>query len=141
VDRHRRGLAFLTANGLATPRGALDRLRDQVFGLAEDKSGWLWIATSNRVIRVNRDELSRGVFAEGNFREYTIGDGLRSVEGIRRNKSVVSDPLGRIWLSMNRGISVADPALLTSNSVPAIVQIQTITADNRPIGLSAILFT
>jgi ligand-binding sensor domain-containing protein len=130
------GLAFLTPSGVATPRGALDRLRDQVFGLAEDKNGWLWISASNRVVRVNRDKILRGVLAEDDLREYTFGDGLRSVEGVHRDKSVVSDALGRIWLSMNGGLSVVDPALLTRNSVPAVVQVQTITADNRPVGLS-----
>jgi len=46
-----------------------------VFGFAEDKTGWLWIATANHVVRVNRDKLLRGVLAEGDIREYATGDG------------------------------------------------------------------
>jgi hypothetical protein len=48
---------------------------------------------------------------------------------------VVSDQLGRIWFSMNRGISVVDPARLRQSSVPVIVQIQTLSADGKAIDL------
>jgi signal transduction histidine kinase len=129
------GLAYLTAGSAAMPRGVPPILHDQVFGLAEDKSEWLWIATATHVVRVNREKLLRGVLAEGDLREYAVGDGLRSVEGVQRDKSVVADALGRIWFSTNSGLSVVDPAQLTNSSVPAIVQIQTISADNHAIDL------
>ena len=55
--------------------------------------GWLWMATSNHVLRVNRDKLLRGTLAEGDIREYGLADGLRGVEGVKRHRSVVTDPL------------------------------------------------
>jgi ligand-binding sensor domain-containing protein len=131
-----KGLAFLNLGSVRTPQTAVDLLHDSVFGLAQDKAGWLWITTSKHVARVNRDKLLGGALAEGDLREYAIGDGLRSAEGVRRDRSVVADPQGRIWLSMNTGLSVADPAQLTDNSVPADVQIQSIKADNNFIDLS-----
>src|SRR5262249_15219430 len=113
-----------------TLAGASDALRDQILGLAEDKRGVLWVAGSGHVVRVNRDKLLRGALADGDMREYSTDDGLRSVEGGRRYRSVVTDALGRVWLSMSTGLSVVDPSRLTSSSVPAIVHIQTISADN-----------
>jgi signal transduction histidine kinase/ligand-binding sensor domain-containing protein len=130
-----RGLAFLTANRIATLRSAPEPLRDRVFGLAEDRRGWLWVSTSNHIMRVNRDKLLRGVLAEEDLREYAISDGLRSLEGVRRDESVVADPMGRIWFSMKSGLSVVNPARLTSSAIPVIVHIQTIAADNRIIDL------
>ncbi len=35
-------------------------LRDQIFGLAEDDKGSLWVATSNRLLQVALDRLRRG---------------------------------------------------------------------------------
>lgn len=129
------GLAFLTVNGIATPRNAPGPLHEPVFGLAEDKSGWLWIATANHVMRVKRDKLLRGVIADGELREYTIDDGLRSVEGVQRDRSVVADPVGRIWLSTTSGLSMVDPAQLANSSTPTIVHIEAISADNNIIDL------
>ncbi len=110
--------------------------REAVFGLAEDKLGSLWISTANHVLRVNRDKLLRGALAGGDIRQYGAADGLRGVEGVRRNRSVVADPAGRIWFSLNRGISVVDPARLKSNAVPAIAHIENIQADGKTIGLT-----
>ncbi len=47
----------------------------------------------------------------------------------------MTDPAGRIWFSLNRGISVVDPARLTSNAAPAIAHVQAILADGQPIRL------
>lgn len=48
---------------------------------------------------------------------------------------MVSDSGGRVWFSLNRGISVVDPARLRNNSAPAIAHIQSILADGRPVPL------
>jgi len=129
------GLSFRGRAGFQVPGQLPASLRSQALGLAEDRFGWLWIATSNHVLRVNRDRLLRGSLAEGDLREYGLADGLRGLEGVKRHRSVVTDPLGRIWFSLNRGISVVDPARLTRNSAPAIAQVQAILADGSPIAL------
>ncbi len=94
------GLAFRGPSGFQVPREMPASLREQVLGLAEDKFGWLWMATANHVLRVNRDRLVRGFLAEGDIREYGLADGLRGVEGVKRNRSVIADPTGRIWFSL-----------------------------------------
>ena len=52
---------------------------------------------------------------------------------MRRDRSVVKDTAGRIWLSLRRGISVVETARLISNSLPAIVHIESVSADGNPI--------
>jgi ligand-binding sensor domain-containing protein/signal transduction histidine kinase len=128
-----RGLAFLSSGRVRVPGNLPESLRAEILGIEEDKNGWLWIATSNHVMRVRRDKLVAGMLGPADVREYGMEDGLRSVEGVRRNRSVVSDPLGRMWFSLSRGLSVVDPAHLTDNSAPAIAHVETISAEGSPI--------
>lgn len=123
------GLAYLRGGRAQVPAGEPAPLQEQILGLAEDRNGSLWVSTSNHVLRVKREFLLRGVADEEAVRDYGRADGLHGVEGVKRHRSVVTDGAGRIWFSMNRGLSVVDPGRLTSNSAPAIVHIQTISAD------------
>jgi signal transduction histidine kinase len=93
------------------------------------------MATSSHVLRVNRERLLRGTLSEGDLREYGVADGLRGVEGVKRHRSVIADSAGRIWFSLNRGISVVDPARLTRNTAPTIIHVQAISADGSAIPL------
>jgi ligand-binding sensor domain-containing protein/signal transduction histidine kinase len=129
------GLAFLNSGTFQTPLQSPGLLQAQILGLAEDKYGWLWVTTSDHVLRVNRDKLWRGVLGEGDLREYGLADGLRGVQGVKRHKSVIADSEGRIWISLNRGISVVDPPRLTRNSAPAIVHIQGMSTDGVSVPL------
>ncbi len=81
----------------------------------------------------------RGFLAPEDIREFTLADGLRGSEGVKRQRSVVSDRLGRIWFSLNRGISVVDPARFNRSEIPVITQIQSVFADNTPISLGSSL--
>jgi signal transduction histidine kinase/ligand-binding sensor domain-containing protein len=129
------GVAFLDSGQIHVPRDVPDALHEPVFGVAEDRNGWLWIATASHVLRVNREKLMHAALSDADVREYGLEDGLRGTGGVKRNRSVVSDSLGRIWFSLNRGISVVDPARLAGNSVSPPVHIQAISADGRPIDL------
>ena len=131
------GIAFRDSTGIHVPAGLPDSLREQILGMAEDAFGSLWVSTSNHVLRVNRAKLLRGALAEGDLREYGLADGLRGLEGVKRQWSVVRDPLGRIWFSLNRGISVVDPARLTNNSAPAIAHVEGISVDGVKIGVQS----
>ena len=131
------GPAFFKSGTFQTPAGLPESLRAQILGVAEDKYGWFWIATSDHVLRVNRDKLWKSALGEGDLREFGIVDGLRGVQGVKRHKSVTADSGGRIWISLNRGISMVDPARLTRNSAPAIVHVQTMSADGDPMRLDS----
>jgi signal transduction histidine kinase len=127
------GPAFLKSGRVQVPPQLPEPLHEEIFGMAEDANGWLWIATSSRVLQVKRDKLIQGS-VNGDLRAYGVQDGLAG-GGVRRDRSVIADPGGRIWLSLNHGISVVDPARLTRQSAPPIVNIQTISADGAPLDL------
>lgn len=133
-----------TSDGLASLRSGRKvfhatpaPLREEIFGMAEDKNGWLWISTSKHVLRVPADRLSQGTIEEGDLREYGSVDGLGSTEGLRRSNSVVADSLGRVWFSMSHGLSVINPSHWAGNSPPALVHLQSISADGSPINISS----
>ncbi len=133
------GLAFFASNRFQVPHESPEVLREQVLGMADDKSGRFWIATSHHVLRVPRDELLSGVVKAVDVHQYDQADGLESTEGVKRSRSVVSDPTGRIWFSLSSGLSVVNPSQINDNSAPALPHIEAITADNITADLAALV--
>jgi signal transduction histidine kinase/ligand-binding sensor domain-containing protein len=129
------GLAFRTPSGFRPPSGASESLREPIFGMAEDRLGGLWVTTAKHVLRVDRTKLQKGPLADEDVREYGVADGLRSVEGVKRDRSMVADDSGRIWASVNGAISVVDPARLGTVAVPAIASIQAVWLDGKAVSL------
>jgi ligand-binding sensor domain-containing protein/signal transduction histidine kinase len=129
------GLAFLNSGHIQVLHEVPESLHKQIYGLVEDRNGWLWIATSSHVLRVKRESLLRDRLQEGDVREYGLADGLRSTEGVKRSNSVVADAQGRIWFSTSRGLSVVDPSQLVHDSAPAIVHLDSISADGSAIDI------
>jgi len=129
------GIAYVISGQVQVPTEVPAPLHEQIVGMAEDKFGWLWISTSNHVLRVRRDSLLRNSVAESDVREYGLEDGLHGMEGVKRQRSVVADPLGKIWFSMNHGISVVDPSRANSSSVPAMIHIEAVSSDGNPVVL------
>jgi ligand-binding sensor domain-containing protein len=127
------GIASLTSDHINFGRDAPEPLRGQIFGIAEDRNGWLWISTSNHVLRVKRNGLLANGLSDADVREYGLADGLLGTEGVKRHQSVVVDPLGRIWFSMNRGLSVVDPSRAAGISAPALVHVEAVSVDGAPI--------
>ena len=129
------GLAYLIAGQVQVPTVVPASLHEQILGIAEDKLGWLWISTSNHVLRVKRDKLLSNSVSDSDVREYGLEDGLHGTEGVKRQQSVFADPLGRIWFSMNRGISVVDPSRAISTSAPAMIHMEEVSSDGNPVGI------
>jgi ligand-binding sensor domain-containing protein/signal transduction histidine kinase len=129
------GLAFLNSGHVQVSADTPAPLHEQILGLAEDRKGWLWIATSNHVLAAKRDKLLSGVIGEGDIREFGLQDGLRGVEGVKRQLSVFADLSGRVWFSMNHGISVVNAVRAITDTAPAIVHIDSLSADGDPIDL------
>src|SRR6202167_1844788 len=130
------GLAYVRDGRLQVPRGVPESLQTQIFGIEEDKNGWLWIATSDHVLRVPRDKILGGAVKAVDVRMYDQADGLESTEGMKRSRSVVSDSAGRIWFSLSSGLSVVNPSRIDANSVPALPHIAAMTTDNNPVKLA-----
>lgn len=131
------GISFLASGRVQVPQNLPDVLRDPVFGIAEDHAGWLWVSTSNHVLRVNREKLLNGTLTPSDLRQFGLDDGLSGLEGVKRQQSVFADTLGHIWFSMNRGLSVVDPARLTNATPPVVVQIDSVMADGAPVDLAS----
>jgi PAS domain S-box-containing protein len=131
------GLAYLSDGQVHVPRGVPGSLQAPIFGIEEDKNGWLWIATSDHVLRVPRDKLLSGIATAADVPEYGQADGLESTEGVKRSQSVVSDSEGRIWFSLSSGLSVVNPSRINDNSVPALPHIEAITSDDNTANLAA----
>lgn len=134
------GLAWLDGGRVRAPRDVHPALKEPVLGLAEDLGGALWIATARHVLRIPRGALVKEgpVSKDENIdvREYGTADGLRSLEVMKRDRSVAADTRGRIWVSTTRGLSVIDPARSMSGSAPAIVQIHSVAADGAALSAS-----
>ena len=133
------GLVAFKANRIYSVSGEADSLHEPIFGMAEGREGSLWIATSNHVLRVNRKRYLHGAPGEGDVQEYGLADGLHGNEGVRRDRSVVGDQDGRVWFSLNRGVSVVDPGRIRNDSAPAIAHIEAVLADGSPIDLQGLV--
>jgi signal transduction histidine kinase/streptogramin lyase len=129
------GLAYLRSGRVSVPMQLPPSLHEVIAGVAADRTGTLWIATSAHVVQVNRNRLLEGTLGSGDVRVYGLADGLRGSEGVKRCRSVVADALGRIWFSLNRGISVVDPAHMPS--FPFVLpHLEAVSADGVSVDLS-----
>ncbi len=130
------GLAFLRSGTVhAVSDDVPDSVREEIFAIAEDKVGALWMATAKHIVRVDRDKLLRQAVASSDIREYGLGDGLLSTQGVRRHKSIAVDPSGGIWFSTNRGLSFVSPTSMKFDSAPPLVHVDGISVDGRLIQL------
>ncbi len=127
------GLAYMSSGGIETPVGLPEALREQIFGVAEDGMGSLWFTTSDRVLRVNRDRLLSGSLSDTDVQSYGIDDGLQGAESEGRDRTVVADRQGRIWISRKSGLSLADPIVISSNAVPVAVRIESMSAGGSQV--------
>jgi signal transduction histidine kinase/ligand-binding sensor domain-containing protein len=129
------GLAFLSEGRVERPRRAPAALQEPIAGLAPDARGSIWVATAAHVLRAPRDKLLRGELTDADVREYGLPDGLHSVQGVRRHRSVVAGADGRVWLSLVRGLSRIDAERPDGASAPAIAHVEAASADGAAIDL------
>ena len=133
-----------TSAGLALIRGGRVQRRvkpavlaGSILGLVEDREGWLWLTTANRVLRVRRDRLAADAVGPGDWRDYDTTDGLVSREGVERHRTVVADRRGHVWLAVNGAIQHVDPRR-SARHLPALVHIKDVTADDRVVPPAAV---
>jgi len=131
-----------TADGLAVARDGKivslsrlpDALRESIASVAATP-GFVWVATPTHVMRVARAPLLAGALADGDVREYGALDGLLSVQGVRRHRSIVAGSGGLVWFSLARGMSSIDPSRPAGGSAPAIPHVEAVSADGTSVGL------
>jgi ligand-binding sensor domain-containing protein/two-component sensor histidine kinase len=126
------GLAYLSSGRISSTAGP-EALRGRILGMADDQGGSLWIATVNRVLRIKRQGLLRGQLEDADIREYSLADGLQGTEGVKRDRSVVKDPHGNIWFSLNAGLSVVHPELADREAAPPVVRVDMVSVNGNPV--------
>jgi signal transduction histidine kinase/ligand-binding sensor domain-containing protein len=130
------GLVFFSSGKIQTPGNAPESLREPILGMEEDKKGSLWIATANHIVRADRDKIFRHELKVADVREYGLGDGLLSTQGVKRQRSLVRDSQGGIWISTSRGLSFVDATSMRFLSAPTLVHVNGISADGRLMDLA-----
>src|SRR5262249_26611995 len=118
------GLASIKSAHIGVPRTAPAALKEEVFGIAADKNGGLWVSTANHVLRLQREDLVNEVLESAPVREYSLADGLLGLGGVKRNPSVIAGPSGNVWFSLSRGLSVVDPGHTSDGLPPALAHIE-----------------
>jgi signal transduction histidine kinase/ligand-binding sensor domain-containing protein len=126
------GLAVLVS-GKVQVASLPEDLREPIFGIAEDNQEQFWITTSHHVFEVPRDKLLAGKSGTSDVREYGPADGLPSSQGIDRSRSVISASDGKIWISVNGGLSVVDPSHQVHSWPPAIAHVASVMADGTAL--------
>jgi signal transduction histidine kinase len=127
------GLAVMQDGRLQPLKSVPALLRASVLGVAEDPVGGLWIAATDHVLRVDREKLLRGTLAAADVREFGAADGLPDTETIKRHRILTADSRGRIWLSTNGGLVMADSRRVAAGIAPALVKVEDVLADGTPV--------
>ncbi len=127
------GLAVMHDGRVQSLPGVPAPLRASILGLAEDSFGGLWIAATDHVLRVDRERLLRGTLGAGDLREFSAADGLLDTEAIKRHRILTVDSRGRVWLSTNGGLVVADSRRVAAGVAPPLVQVEEVSADGNTI--------
>ncbi len=133
------GLAFIRSGRVEMPHRLPGTLRENVLGVVDDGQGFLWIATAGHIVRASRADLLEDTQAEYAIREFGPDDGIPVAAGVRRNRSVAADSLGRVWFSLRGGISVVNPGRVNTESAPAIVHIEGVAADGQALNSELLL--
>ncbi len=130
------GLAFLRDGHIQIPQGTQEWLSEPIFGIAEDRNGWLWIASGSVLLRAKRNSLTSGqTLADSDFRVYGWNEGLGGTEGVKRFQSVVKDSQGNVWFSTNHGLSVVNPDRSSDKLLPALLHMEAVTVDGSEVNL------
>jgi len=127
------GLAVMHEGRMQSLKSIPALLRAPVLGLAEDPAGGLWIAAVDHVLRVDREKLLRGTLGASDVREFSAADGLLDAEAIKRHRILTADSRGRVWLSTNGGLVMADSDRVAAGIAPALVQVEDVSADGTHI--------
>jgi signal transduction histidine kinase/ligand-binding sensor domain-containing protein len=131
------GLALLSSNAVQTKANLPAALREPIYGIVEDRNGSVWVTTSDHVVRADWEQLVSGTLRDSDIRSYSAKDGLPGTEGVVRDRSVIADPLGRIWISLQQGVAMVDPGLSSMDTIPASARVEAVLAEGKPVDLKA----
>lgn len=129
---------FLIRDGKLTHFGLADGLfDDDIYGIAADATGRLWMACSKGIFSVNHSDLlkfSAGVLKTISSTPFSPLDGLQTVEckfGVQPAATRLQD--GRIAFSTIRGLLIVDPNHMEFKSAPVAVAVEAVVVDGRSL--------
>jgi ligand-binding sensor domain-containing protein len=124
-------LSYLSGGRITSLQHLPEIMREQILGIAEDRLGFFWISTADRVLRLHRDALIKDAVDAASVQSYGVSDGIFGIEPLRRERSLVSDGAGRIWISLTHGIAAAEPELTDRDAAPVQVRLDSIDANGK----------
>jgi ligand-binding sensor domain-containing protein len=127
------GLARLVHGHIEVPHNLPQVLSEEVGGIGQDSGGFLWIASAQHVLQIDPAKLRSGTLGEHDVLSYGVDDGLTETEGVSRDRSLVSDSFGRIWLSRAHSIAVADANSAKGYRVPVRARIDSISLEDGAV--------
>jgi signal transduction histidine kinase/ligand-binding sensor domain-containing protein len=125
------GLALFNGRQIEALHAPPPVLTEDVLGIGQDALGFLWVVTDQHVLQIDRTKLVSGTLENEDVLSYGSDDGLTETEGVRRHRSLVSDPYGRIWLSLLHSLAVADVRGAAAYHLPVHVRIDSVAAENE----------
>ncbi|RXH58110.1 putative two-component system sensor kinase [Granulicella sibirica] len=124
-----RGLARFEGGQIEVMHNLPQALSEEILNIAQDSMGFLWVVTGQHVLQIDRTKLMSGNLQKEDVVSYGGDDGLIETQGVRRNRSLVSDPSGRIWFSSLHSLAVADVSGAAGYPQPVRVRIESATAE------------
>jgi signal transduction histidine kinase/ligand-binding sensor domain-containing protein len=124
-----RGLARFEGHQIEVMPNLPQVLTEEILSIAQDSMGFLWFVTGQHVLQIDPVKLMSGNLQKEDVVSYVGDDGLIETQGVRRNRSLVSDHSGKIWFSSLHSLAVADVAGATGYSQPASARIDSVSAD------------
>ncbi len=112
-----------------------------VYGFAEDNLGNLWMTCSQGIFRVSKQQLND--FADGKIQSVTSivygrEHGLNSTIGaVGSSPAAFKTSDGKVWFGTYGGVSIVDPAKLTTNTLAPPVHIEEVSIDQQIFALTS----
>lgn len=123
------GIAHFAHGHIEIPAGLPRVLKEEILSIGQDAQGFLWLATAEHVLQVDSAKLFDGTVTENDVQIYGVDDGLNETTGVRRDRSLLSDSFGRIWLSLSHSIAFADPKEAEGYRRPVSVRIESVSPE------------
>ena len=120
------GLAKLDRGRMSIVRELPMVLREPISGITEDQLDYLWLLTTDHLVRVNRRALLAGALHAGDIETFDGAGGLSGAHEVRRERLLVSSSSGELWVAAGNGIARAEPRLTLRDSVPLHVRLESI---------------
>ena len=105
-----------------------------VRGIADDREGYLWIATTSGLVRIHHTEAEKTA-ADPSYRPtyalFDKTDGLAGLPRMRSDRTSVQTHDGALWFVTGEGITIVPSEARTQDADVLQVSIDNVTADDR----------